>query len=113
MDCPTNPARINPKTTIISITNTTAIERGTFLLMAHVTTGLQAIAIKSDNKNGTTITLAALIPAKTITIDANISNTLSEDEDGFCIKSFFGHSFSSKLSDMALLLQYDDVGIGD
>jgi hypothetical protein len=40
--------------------------------------GLQAIAIKTDNKNGTTMALAALIPANMTTIDAIISNILTD-----------------------------------
>jgi hypothetical protein len=40
--------------------------------------GLHAIAIKTDNKNGTTMALAALIPASTTTIDAITNKALAE-----------------------------------
>ena len=78
MDCPTKPAKINPKTTIISMTNTTATARGNLYLFAQLMIGLQAIAIKTDNKNGTTMALAALKPANITTIQAIISKILTE-----------------------------------
>ena len=43
------------------------------------------MAIKTDNKNGTTMALAALTPAKMTTIDAIISNTLVDLWDFICI----------------------------
>jgi aspartyl aminopeptidase len=78
IDWPTSPAKINPNTTIISITKITAMALGNLCWFAHVIIGLQAIAIKTDNKNGTTIVVAAFTPASIMTIDAMITNILTE-----------------------------------
>jgi len=52
----------------------------TFLLVKNVSKGEQIIAINNANKNGTTISEAALIPAKTMTIDALATSALTREE---------------------------------
>jgi hypothetical protein len=61
---------MKPITSIISITRVTDAQRGILYLLAQLISGLQAIAIKADNRNGTIMTLAALIPARTIMTQA-------------------------------------------
>jgi hypothetical protein len=51
---------------------------GNLYWFAQVMIGLQAIAINTDSKKGTTIALAALTPANIITIDAIINNVLTD-----------------------------------
>ena len=48
----------------------TEAQRGTPNLADQLIKGLHAMAMKADNKNGTMMTLAAFMPASTITMHA-------------------------------------------
>ena len=68
-----------------SITKTTDTALGILYWLAQLIIGLHDIAIKIDNKNGTTMALAAFMPAKTTTSDASINSTFSEGEYFICM----------------------------
>jgi hypothetical protein len=71
---------MKPKTIIKSITRVTDIHLGILYRDAWLISGLQAIAIKIDNKNGTIMALAALMPAKTTITAAVITMTLAVED---------------------------------
>jgi hypothetical protein len=65
---------------INSITKVTDSQRGILYRDARLISGLHAIAINIDNKNGTIMVLAALIPAKTTTTAAVITKALAVED---------------------------------